>query len=98
MKETKKQAIEKEVIFKILHEKHGKFIELMLNNGNRFYYIYGKIISFDKDWLQFYDRIDGKVGINLDNILRIRDADPGKFKMTISEFDRLVDKKLGISS
>lgn len=92
-----RKVLSKDIIYKILLEKKGKFIELMLNNGNRFYYIYGKIIDFDEHWLNFFDRVDGKVGINLENILRIREADPGYFKMSFGEFDRMADKKLGIT-
>ena len=74
------------------------FVELQIDNKGKYYFIYGRVIDFDDRFLFFMDRIDGRVGISIDSIKKIRKADAGKFKMSISEFDRMCDKKLGISS
>lgn len=80
----------------ILNGLKGEFVELKLQTNNRFFFIYGKILSFDDKWIQFFDRIDGKVGIRKDTLAGIRKADPGFFKMSIEEFDRKLDKASGL--
>lgn len=86
-------------IDEILYEVRHDFIELKIQNNNRFYFIYGKIIlpqALNGDWLYFFDRIDGKIGIRKDTIAGVRKADPGRFKLTIDEFDRKLDKILWV--
>lgn len=97
--ETKNiKEIPKSIILNILRTLKDDFVELMIDNNGKFFFIYGRIIDFDDKWLMFMDRIDGKIGVSIDSIKRIRKADSGRFKMSISEFDRLCDKKLGIGS
>ena len=86
----------KETIDIILNSLKDEFVELKIQNNDRFYFIYGKIISFDNEWLYFFDRIDGKIGIKKSTLTGVRKADPGRFKLTISEFDRKLDKVLGV--
>ena len=98
LKAQKSPEIPKSIILKILDTLRNDFVELMIDNNGKFFFIYGRIIDFDEKWLMFMDRIDGRVGVSIDSIKRIRKADAGRFKMSISEFDRLCDKKLGIGS
>lgn len=97
----KPREIPKELIIKILREKIGKWVELTIDNSGKFFYHYGIVMSVDDDpkgWVYFYDRIDGKTAFRIPLVLKVRDADPGMFHVSVNEFDIMADAKLGIAN
>lgn len=95
----KPREIPRELIIQILKEKVGKWVELSIDNSGKVFYHYGIVMSVDDDpkgWVYFYDRVDGKTAFRIPLVLKVRNADPGMFKVSINEFDIMADAKLGI--
>jgi hypothetical protein len=93
------REIPRELIIQILREKIGKWVELSIDNPHKVFFHYGIVMSVDDDpsgWVYFYDREDGKTAFRIKLVLKVRDADPGMFKISIKEFDIMADAKLGL--